>query len=168
MRRGEDLEMDSEVPAAKWPQRRIVLVRVICILLIKLIAAIITYFLVTRCCFAFWAFPCFQCATVRDHGECMCLPLLDTGCGGTVPVTIPPISLAMRASVRERYKIHGSIFNDCCMTCWCLSCSWCQMAREIKKRKVQPTIITAQTTTMMSPMPAGQPGMYPQYMQQCY
>ncbi|XP_068128078.1 cornifelin homolog [Hyperolius riggenbachi] len=117
------------------------------------------------CCFAFWCFPCFQCATVSDHGECLCLPLLDTGCGG-FPATIPPISLAMRASVRERYKIHGSIFNDCCMMCWCLSCSWCQMAREIKQRKVQATIITAQTTTMMSPMPAGQPSMYPQYMQQ--
>ncbi|KAG8431254.1 hypothetical protein GDO86_019178 [Hymenochirus boettgeri] len=72
------------------------------------------------------------------------------GCSGTCP----PISMAMRASVRERYRIPGSICDDCCMLYWCYSCSWCQMAREIKKRKQPMTFITAQTTPMVIPVPA--------------
>ncbi|XP_072259109.1 cornifelin homolog B-like [Pyxicephalus adspersus] len=113
----------------------------------------------STCCFAFWCFPCFQCATVSDHGECLCLPLLDQTCLGYSPAC-PPISMAMRASVRERYKIPGSICDDCCMLYWCLCCAWCQMAREIKKYKHPASIVTAQTTTMSMP---GQPMVYPAY-----
>uniref|UniRef100_A0A6I8Q2W1 Uncharacterized protein n=1 Tax=Xenopus tropicalis TaxID=8364 RepID=A0A6I8Q2W1_XENTR len=112
------------------------------------------------CCLAFWCFPCFQCKTVSDFKECLCLPLLDPylmgyiGCG----TACPPISMAMRASVRERYKIPGSICDDCCMLCWCYSCSWCQMAREIKKRKQPFTFVTAQTTSVQMPL---QQNIYP-------
>nr|XP_033781462.1 cornifelin-like [Geotrypetes seraphini] len=90
------------------------------------------------CCCALWCFPCFMCRTVDEFGECLCLPLLEN-CGG--------VSLAMRASVRERYKIPGSIFSDCCTVCCCYSCTWCQMAREIKRRR-SSTVITTQTTTV--------------------
>ncbi|KAM4678060.1 cornifelin homolog [Discoglossus pictus] len=102
------------------------------------------------CCCAFWCFPCFQCKTVSDFGECLCLPLMDPMCMGYVGCsgTCPPISLAMRAGVRERYRIHGSICDDCCMMYWLYSCSWCQIAREIKKRKQPFTVLTAQTTTV--------------------
>ncbi|XP_075061084.1 cornifelin homolog [Mixophyes fleayi] len=103
------------------------------------------------CCFALWCFPCFQCSTVSDHGECLCLPLLDLGWTG-YSCSCPAVSMAMRASVRERYKIPGSICNDCCVTCWCLSCSWCQMAREIKKRKQPVSIVTAHTTSTAVPI----------------
>lgn len=50
-------------------------------------------------CFSVWCFPCFACITARDHGECLCLPLLDS-CG-----CIPPITLSMRVSTRRRYGI---------------------------------------------------------------
>lgn len=49
-------------------------------------------------CFAFWCCPCFACVTSKKYGQCLCLPLLDIGC-------IPPITLAMRVSMRERYGI---------------------------------------------------------------
>ncbi|KAM4678061.1 cornifelin homolog [Discoglossus pictus] len=100
------------------------------------------------CCCALWCFPCFQCKTVSDFGECLCLPLMDPMCMGYVGCsgTCPPISMAMRAAVRERYRIHGSICDDCCMMYWLLSCTWCQLAREIKKRKQPFSIVTAQTT----------------------
>lgn len=50
-------------------------------------------------CFAFWCFPCFACVTTKKYGQCLCLPLLDYfGC-------IPPITLSMRASMRQRYGI---------------------------------------------------------------
>ncbi|XP_075705653.1 cornifelin homolog [Rhinoderma darwinii] len=99
------------------------------------------------CCFAFWCFPCFQCATTSNFGECLCLPLLDMsslGCNTYCPI----ISLAMRTAVRERHRIPGSIINDCCTAYWCLSCSWCQMAREIKKRKQPVSFINAHTTSV--------------------
>uniref|UniRef100_A0A3P9L7Y2 Cornifelin homolog A n=1 Tax=Oryzias latipes TaxID=8090 RepID=A0A3P9L7Y2_ORYLA len=51
------------------------------------------------CCFAFWCFPCFACITSKKAGECLCLPLLDGfGC-------IPPITTAMRVSIRKQYGI---------------------------------------------------------------
>ncbi|KAM5125953.1 placenta-specific gene 8 protein-like, partial [Mantella aurantiaca] len=119
-------------------------------------------------CCALWCFPCFQCSTVSNFGECLCLPLLDPGCAGYCgnSVVCPPISMAMRAAVRERYKISGSICDDCCTLYWCFSCSWCQMAREIKRRKQPVSIMTAQTTSVgvaMNPQPYQLPQPYQPY-----
>lgn len=50
-------------------------------------------------CFAFWCFPCFACKTAHEAGECLCLPLLDSF------GAIPPITTALRVSVRQRYGI---------------------------------------------------------------
>ncbi|XP_075704598.1 placenta-specific gene 8 protein-like [Rhinoderma darwinii] len=100
------------------------------------------------CCCALWCFPCMQCSTVSDFGECCCLPLLDpcvmgyVGCSGVCP----PITIAMRAALRERHKIPGSICDDCIQSCCCYSCTWCQIAREVKLRRNTSTITTAQTT----------------------
>uniref|UniRef100_A0A672PKQ0 Plac8 onzin related protein 5 n=1 Tax=Sinocyclocheilus grahami TaxID=75366 RepID=A0A672PKQ0_SINGR len=69
-----------------------------------------------------WALLSF-CYT--KHGECLCLPLLDGfGC-------IPPITMAMRVSVRNRYGIQGTICNDCLYSTFCGVCAWCQMSREM-------------------------------------
>ncbi|XP_039605844.1 cornifelin homolog [Polypterus senegalus] len=100
------------------------------------------------CCCAFWCYPCFMCKTVSEYGECLCLPLLDYS-------GIHPISLAMRSSMRERFYIQGSICGDCCVVVCCNSCSWCQMARELKHQK-RPLIITAQSVP-----PPMAPGLYP-------
>ncbi|KAK2900168.1 hypothetical protein Q8A73_013297 [Channa argus] len=49
------------------------------------------------CCFALCCLPVFTCKVTSALGACPCLPLLDcVGC-------VSPASLAMRASVRERY-----------------------------------------------------------------
>nr|ACO51551.1 Cornifelin homolog B [Aquarana catesbeiana] len=87
----------------------------------------------------------------------MCLPALDTSWAGFSPV-VPPVSLAMRTSIRERYKIRGSMCEDCLILYFCLCCTWCQMAREIKRRKQPAYIVTAQTTTVTMP---GQNVRYP-------
>lgn len=50
-------------------------------------------------CFAYWCFPCFACSTAKKFGECLCLPMLD-GYG-----MIPPVALAMRSTMRQRYGI---------------------------------------------------------------
>ncbi|XP_022076251.2 cornifelin homolog B-like [Acanthochromis polyacanthus] len=88
-----------------------------------------------QCCFAFWCCPCFACITTRDFGQCLCLPLLDM-----FSCCIPPITMSMRASVRHRYGIRGSLCRDCvCSTC-CLPCVWCQMSTEMKKGKLPTTL----------------------------
>ncbi|KAJ8008381.1 hypothetical protein DPEC_G00104230 [Dallia pectoralis] len=89
------------------------------------------------CCLAFWCFPCFACITSKEAGECLCLPMLDgTGC-------IPPISMSMRVSIRQRYGIEGTMCEDCVYSFFCLPCSWCQMSREMKNRQQPITLVTA-------------------------
>ncbi|XP_068129939.1 cornifelin homolog isoform X2 [Hyperolius riggenbachi] len=102
------------------------------------------------CCCALWCFPCMQCNTASEFGECFCLPLMDptmmgyVGCSGVCP----PITMAMRAGVRERYKIQGSICDDCVRSCCCYTCTWCQLAREIRRRGNWSQVTTAQTTVL--------------------
>uniref|UniRef100_A0A8C1HV39 Plac8 onzin related protein 3 n=3 Tax=Cyprinus carpio TaxID=7962 RepID=A0A8C1HV39_CYPCA len=86
------------------------------------------------CCFAFWCCPCFACITARDHGECLCLPLLDSF------GLFPPITMAMRVSVRRTYGIEDSICNDCVLSFCCGPCSYCQIRRELIARNHPVTL----------------------------
>ncbi|XP_055359680.1 placenta-specific gene 8 protein-like isoform X2 [Betta splendens] len=80
------------------------------------------------CCFALCCLPVFTCKVTSAVGACPCLPLLDCiGCAS-------PASLAMRASVRERYGIPGSVWSDCLYGCCCYPLSWLQISRELKRR----------------------------------
>ncbi|KAJ3585047.1 hypothetical protein NHX12_013770 [Muraenolepis orangiensis] len=81
-----------------------------------------------QCCLAFWCLPCFTCKTSYEAGECVCLPLLD------VFGLIPPITTALRVSVRHRYGIEDTVCHDCVLACCCMPCTWCQIARELKTR----------------------------------
>ncbi|XP_041094336.1 cornifelin-like [Polyodon spathula] len=83
------------------------------------------------CCCGLWCLPCLECHTASEFGESCCLPLI-----------VPGASLAMRTGVRERYRIQGSITNDCCMLSWCYPLVICQMAREIKRRKGATAVST--------------------------
>uniref|UniRef100_A0A671M9M4 Plac8 onzin related protein 6 n=1 Tax=Sinocyclocheilus anshuiensis TaxID=1608454 RepID=A0A671M9M4_9TELE len=58
-------------------------------------------------CFAIWCPLCFTCSTASDFGEYCCLPLIDL-CACT-----PPVSMTLRASVRNRYGIQ---------VCGCIQC----------------------------------------------
>ncbi|MGH0161903.1 UNVERIFIED_CONTAM: hypothetical protein FKN15_050625 [Acipenser sinensis] len=90
------------------------------------------------CCCGLWCLPCLECQTASDFGESCCLPLI-----------VPSASLALRTGVRERYRIQGSIIDDCCMLCWCYPLIWCQMAREIKKRKGVAAVSTHNYTQVV-------------------
>ncbi|XP_046904955.1 cornifelin homolog B-like [Hypomesus transpacificus] len=106
------------------------------------------------CCLGFWCPCCLACQVTSGFGESHCLPLLDCISGGM----ISPTTLALRSSLRERYRIQGSIADDCCMIFWCSSCSWCQMARELKARRTA----VQQTTTTTTFLHHASPGvMYP-------
>ncbi|XP_018522628.1 placenta-specific gene 8 protein-like [Lates calcarifer] len=98
------------------------------------------------CCFACWCFPCFTCSTMSTFGENFCLPLLDMMLS-TQPCT-PPVSMSMRVAVRSRYGIQEDMTSDCMYATFCNTCSWCQIAREIKRRKQTLTIINAQPAYM--------------------
>ncbi|XP_057711012.1 placenta-specific gene 8 protein-like [Corythoichthys intestinalis] len=80
------------------------------------------------CCFALCCLPFFTCKVASRAGICPLLPLLD--CFGCVP----PASLAVRATVRERYGIQGSVWGDCLLGCCCYLLSWLQISRELKRR----------------------------------
>ncbi|XP_015240467.1 PREDICTED: cornifelin homolog B-like isoform X2 [Cyprinodon variegatus] len=91
---------------------------------------------IPTCCFAYWCLPCFACRTSKEFGEHECLPLLDIF-GGSA------ITMSMRLSVRQRYGINGSIARDCVYVTFCTSCVWCQMSREIKRRRIQIVMVDA-------------------------
>ncbi|XP_030635123.1 cornifelin homolog A-like [Chanos chanos] len=109
------------------------------------------------CCYGFWCPHCLMCSTSSDFGECLCLPLLDVFFGGA----ISPVSLAMRSSMRERYHIQGSICDDCCMITFCGPCTWCQMAREVKKNRQSVMIINPPVNPSYQPIPPPAPLQYP-------
>ncbi|XP_036404952.1 cornifelin homolog [Megalops cyprinoides] len=117
------------------------------------------------CCLGFWCPWCLMCKTSREFGECLCLPLLDTFCGGMVR----PVSLSIRSTMRERYHIQGTMCDDCCVVTCCTCCAWCQMAREIKRRR-RPLVLAPSAPLPpglhpphpLQPMPAG---LYPQVPQ---
>uniref|UniRef100_A0A3Q3K167 Plac8 onzin related protein 2 n=1 Tax=Monopterus albus TaxID=43700 RepID=A0A3Q3K167_MONAL len=67
----------------------------------------------------------------------MLTPAVLTACG--VPLIAPPAALSLRAAMRNRYNIQGSLCNDIIVSCFCSWCLWCQMHRELKHRKKQPT-----------------------------
>ncbi|KAL4659755.1 PLAC8-like protein 1 [Arapaima gigas] len=68
-------------------------------------------------------FPfCLDLNLAHHYGECLCLPLL------------PGSTFAMRVGIRERFKIRGSVCEDCLAVHCCYPLAICQMIREMKKR----------------------------------
>lgn len=59
-------------------------------------------------------------------------------------------------------SIQGDMTGDCVYATFCNMCSWCQMAREIKRRSLTLTIVNAQPATMVPSQPvmmAAHPGV---------
>ncbi|XP_074490997.1 uncharacterized protein LOC141767516 [Sebastes fasciatus] len=115
------------------------------------------------CCYGYWCCPCLACTVSERFGENRCLPLCDictpaiTAAFG-VPLFVPPAAVSLRAAMRNRYGIEGSICEDIAISCFCTVCSWCQMHRELKHRKKAPTVINVVQTqpapvTLMQPAP---------------
>uniref|UniRef100_A0A3P8SNV9 Plac8 onzin related protein 6 n=1 Tax=Amphiprion percula TaxID=161767 RepID=A0A3P8SNV9_AMPPE len=112
----------------------------------------------STCCYGFWCFPCFACSVSGRFGENSCLPLCDicspailTFCG--IPLFAPPAGLSVRAAMRNKYGIKGSLCKDIAIACFCGCCSWCQMHRELKERNKTPTVITAPSPVRVQPAP---------------
>uniref|UniRef100_A0A670XWR4 PLAC8 like 1 n=1 Tax=Pseudonaja textilis TaxID=8673 RepID=A0A670XWR4_PSETE len=66
--------------------------------------------------------PCLECRLASKYGECFCFPLL---LGST---------LALRAGIRGRHSIHGTLCEDWMAVHCCWPCAICQMAREMRIR----------------------------------
>uniref|UniRef100_A0AAY5KPP3 Plac8 onzin related protein 6 n=1 Tax=Esox lucius TaxID=8010 RepID=A0AAY5KPP3_ESOLU len=109
---------------------------------------------ICECCFGFWCPCCLLCQISSDFGECFCLCLLDmfSGC-------IPSTSMALRSTMRERFRIQGSICSDCAVVTFCTQCSWCQMAREMKVRR-RPHVFANAPSSVQIHMHAAQPMAY--------
>ncbi|TDH08793.1 hypothetical protein EPR50_G00101440 [Perca flavescens] len=125
---------------------------------------------VGTCCYGFWCCPCLAITVSERFGESRCLPCCDictpaiSACCG-IPMCVPPAVLSLRAAMRNRYGIKGSLCKDIAAACFCGTCSWCQMHRELKYRKKTPTVIVMQNqvNVQMQPAPAMMiPGYPPQ------
>ncbi|KAJ0032650.1 hypothetical protein NQD34_002731 [Periophthalmus magnuspinnatus] len=117
------------------------------------------------CCYGFWCCPCLSCTVSGRLQQPYCLPLCDLPCclastSCLVPLLVPPAGLALRLTMRNKYKIKGSVLDDMMVACCCSWCSWCQMHRELKRRmnvitvqnvvSVQPPSIVTPTTVNMA------------------
>ncbi|KAM7012641.1 cornifelin homolog A-like isoform 1-T2 [Tautogolabrus adspersus] len=119
------------------------------------------------CCYGFWCCPCLACTVSEKFGENPCLPLYDFCISSTLaalglPLFAPPAGLSLRAAMRNRYGIKGSLCEDIAIACCCGSCSWCQMHRELKHRKKKPTVVNVQNATVFATQPAPVMMMMPQ------
>ncbi|XP_029375443.1 cornifelin homolog B isoform X1 [Echeneis naucrates] len=65
---------------------------------------------------------CLDLSLAHQYGECLCLPLL------------PGSTFALRAGIRERYKIRGSVCEDWTTVYCCYPFAVCQMIREMRRR----------------------------------
>ncbi|XP_023194868.1 cell number regulator 10-like [Xiphophorus maculatus] len=109
---------------------------------------------VSTCCYGFWCCPFLTCTVSRRFGEQTCLPVCDMLTSATVlmcgvPVIIPPVTLSLRASIRNKRGLKGSLCNDILISCCCIWCSWCQMHRELKEGT--PLVIVAQQPQTLQP-----------------
>lgn len=81
-------------------------------------------------------------------GPLFCLTLINesSGSNALTPVNpIPPPAASIYSipesicfpllAVTASLSLQGSICNDCVYACFCGPCSWCQISREMKKRK---------------------------------
>ncbi|KAK0140437.1 Cornifelin B [Merluccius polli] len=115
------------------------------------------------CCEVFWCCPCVwcqmgrevkirkvpastpvvttQCKVAGDFGWCCMMPVLDVFCCA--------VSCTLRPAMRQRYGIPGTCCRDCSEVFWLYPCVWCQMAREVRIRKVPAS--TPVVTTQQQP-----------------
>ncbi|XP_029988958.1 cornifelin-like [Sphaeramia orbicularis] len=121
---------------------------------------------VSTCCYGFWCCPCLACTVSGRFGENYCLPICDiltpsvmAACG--IPVFVPPAVYGMRASIRNRYKIKGSLCKDIGVSCFCVWCAWCQMHRELKHRNKAPAVVNMQNQTVINMQPQMMMPVYP-------
>ncbi|XP_014870130.1 placenta-specific gene 8 protein-like [Poecilia latipinna] len=118
---------------------------------------------VNTCCYGFWCCPCLACTVSGRFGENYCLPLCDiltpsvcAACG--VPLFVPPAALSMRASIRNKRGIAGSLCKDILASCCCVWCSWCQMHRELKEH-TPVVVVMQQPVTLPGPVVHANPVM---------
>ncbi|XP_035997543.1 cornifelin-like [Fundulus heteroclitus] len=103
------------------------------------------------CCYGFWCWPCLACTVSEKLDQNRWLPICDI-CSPAmmssfgIPLFVAPAALALRVSIRQKYKIKGSLFKDIATSCACVLCSWCQLHRELKVRKPDAAVVNMQPT----------------------
>ncbi|XP_022082152.1 placenta-specific gene 8 protein-like [Acanthaster planci] len=76
------------------------------------------------CLCAFFFFPCYECHVATKMGENCC-----------TPICVPNGTMVMRAHIRGRHNIQGTLINDCCTAAFCSQCALAQLSREIDNIK---------------------------------
>lgn len=112
----------------------------------------------STCCYGFWCCPCLACTVSSQFGENYCLPLCDM-CSPAVtsalglPLVASPALLSLRASMRHKHNIKGTLCQDISISCFCVWCAWCQLHRELKHLRKSPVVVNVVQT---QPPPAMQ------------
>lgn len=93
------------------------------------------------------ALPNMHSTCVHVHESCSASPLQNPGEKKTPTKNknfIECVSLFMAVTFMLCVSDQGDMCGDCVYTTFCNICSWCQMAREIKRHKQSMTFITTQ------------------------
>uniref|UniRef100_A0A3P9CBB3 Plac8 onzin related protein 6 n=1 Tax=Maylandia zebra TaxID=106582 RepID=A0A3P9CBB3_9CICH len=114
------------------------------------------------CCYAFWCWPCYAITISKSLGENPFLPILDMCSPGAlsilgIPLFVVPVALSFRITMRKKYGIEGTLQRDIVHTCFCNLCVWCQIDRELKRRKNSSTVLSQNPVTAQP----GATGNYP-------
>uniref|UniRef100_A0A672IWG7 Plac8 onzin related protein 2 n=1 Tax=Salarias fasciatus TaxID=181472 RepID=A0A672IWG7_SALFA len=84
----------------------------------------------STCCYGFWCCPCLACTCqIISERTGVCLPLCDL------------FSPAIFASLLSIASLQGSLCKDIAVSCFCSTCSWCQIHRKLKEHRKAPIII---------------------------
>uniref|UniRef100_A0A3Q2YQY0 Cornifelin homolog B-like n=1 Tax=Hippocampus comes TaxID=109280 RepID=A0A3Q2YQY0_HIPCM len=102
----------------------------------------------STCCYGFWCCPCLACTVAGRYGENRCLPLCDIFSLGVcviceIPLFMPPAVLSLRANMRGKYGIKGSLCKDIVTSCF----------PRLKYRSKNPTVINVFNQTVVSQPP---------------
>ncbi|KAK5607194.1 hypothetical protein CRENBAI_005552 [Crenichthys baileyi] len=101
-------------------------------------------------CLGYWCSSCLASRVSRKFGEHRCLHCFDKG---SYFGCVSPAALSLRVAMRHKYGIQGSLCKDIFISWCCTSLSWCQMYRELKHRKKDPVVISAQSPTAVNMQP---------------
>uniref|UniRef100_A0A672ICN6 Plac8 onzin related protein 2 n=1 Tax=Salarias fasciatus TaxID=181472 RepID=A0A672ICN6_SALFA len=111
----------------------------------------------STCCYGFWCCPCLACTCqIISERTGVCLPLCDLFSPAIfaafgIPLFVPPAVLSLR-SLLSIASLQGSLCKDIAVSCFCSTCSWCQIHRKLKEHRkamsnyISNTVRVSQTT----------------------
>ncbi|XP_070562156.1 uncharacterized protein [Ptychodera flava] len=90
-----------------------------------------------NCGLCLYAYFC-PCIVAGQNAAAMGESCVAYGCLFLVPVCNIIFNTTLRGKIREKYRIPGTTYNDCCIFTWCTLCSVIQSAQQLKVDTIAP------------------------------